>query len=110
MLASPIKPHWDSIPTKRNQADLLTRPTDIETFAKCDLWWQGPKEVFTYDIPIAIGTVIDVALIELISSMISRFSSYKKVMKVTEVVLKFINFFKLLYSGINISKKKKGEE
>jgi Pao retrotransposon peptidase len=35
LLASPIKPYWDFIPTKKNPADLLTRLSDIETFAKC---------------------------------------------------------------------------
>jgi Pao retrotransposon peptidase len=33
MLASPIKPSWEYIPTKRNPADLLTRSIDVETFA-----------------------------------------------------------------------------
>ena len=86
--------------SKENPADLLSRGSDVKTLASSELWLRGPRwlscpenwpgtpiqvkisEILTQDVPILQFEPI---------FQVDRFSSLRKLLRVTDCVIKFIN-------------------
>nr|CAH7758548.1 unnamed protein product [Callosobruchus chinensis] len=102
---------WRYISSEQNPADLITRGTTPQCLESAKLWWQGPdfligcKESWPNNIildpvsntlekrkPIALSFVNVMGQDQ---DIFERFSSFKKLIRVTALVLKFVAYLKL---------------
>ncbi|XP_060860026.1 uncharacterized protein LOC132937224 [Metopolophium dirhodum] len=98
---------WNHVSTKDNPADLVSRGCEPTQIQNNQLWWKGPewlsKSIVNWpnvdaqwssemgEIPEERNTTISVVTIEYDTSILNRYSSLNKLLRVTSYCRRFIN-------------------
>ncbi len=98
------KDRWFFVDTKSNPADLATRGINVDKFVSNSLWQKGPNWLtsnfvehtnveikFNKDLPETRNVKIQSLVSTIDFSILSRFSSYNKLINVIAYILRFLN-------------------
>jgi len=102
-----VMSEWNHVSTKDNPADLVSRGCEPTQIQNNQLWWKGPewlsKSIVNWpkvdaqwlsemgEIPEERNTTISVVTIEYDTSILNRYSSLNKLLRVTSYCCRFIN-------------------
>ncbi|KAL4096396.1 hypothetical protein QTP88_021358 [Uroleucon formosanum] len=102
-----VMSEWNHVSTKDNPADLVSRGCEPTQIPNNQLWWKGPewlsKGIVNWpkvdaqwssemgEIPEERNTTISVVTIEYDTSILNRYSSLNKLLRVTSYYCRFIN-------------------
>jgi len=101
--------YWDYVESKLNPADILSRGIEPELLKTCDMWWHGPKWLSRSHIPFgnkiafesknkrqsaevrySLKPIVCTTTNLIRSDFFSRFSDFKKLIRITAWCLRFI--------------------
>ncbi|XP_065665633.1 uncharacterized protein LOC136087055 [Hydra vulgaris] len=99
---------WDYVETYRNPADIISRGASIENLTNNQLWFNGPKFLYTPEIwpsfdqnkliyppeETKILLITNESFIDLKFIDITNFNSYCRLIRVTAYILKFVSCLK----------------